>query len=389
MVNSETWDRACHLTCEMIAIDTINPMGRPYDCDRPVERPLVEFLEERFADADVVLRRDRVSDMHENLEIRIAGQTDGPPLFFESHMDTVPADDWPRQALAPRVEDGFVFGRGACDDKGSLAAMTLAVLELVETGQVPPRPVVFLAAGDEECAQTGIRHYMQASDQRFSLGVFGEPTSNVPVIQHKGTIRWDMTTHGKSAHTSQPELGRNAIHDMVQVIQSIQNYEERMQSVHTNPLLSGPRINTTMIQGGRTRNAVPDECTIAVDYRILPGLKGVVEREKLIAELETLGVAITHAPPQTDAPSLSTPPDDPQLQAFLEISREVLGGQVAPVGAPYGTDAAWMSPAATTVVLGPGNIRYAHAIDERIPVAEIVQAAEIYRRLMPYDWNAT
>ena len=387
-MNTMTTERACTLLCDMIRCDTINPMGRPHKLTRTVERPLVDLLESVFADTGAVVTPMPVSELHENLEIRIAGRQDGPPLFFESHMDTVPADDWLDTALIPRVDGDIVYGRGACDDKGPLASMVAAVLDILESGEPPPYPVILLAAGDEESAQTGIRQYVSDHRGPYQIAVFGEPTSNVPVIQHKGVVRWDITIRGVSAHTSQPEFGRNAIHDMIKVIRRLADYQDEIEALHSNPLMSGPRINVTRIDGGRTRNAVPDECTIWVDYRIMPGLDSAEERQKVIDDLAQLGLDITHAEPQVAMPPLSTHPDSALVRQAAATSSEVTGRKIAPLGAPYGTDAAWIDTGTPTLVIGPGDIKHAHAIDEFVTMTEVMQCAEIHRRLMMHDWRA-
>src|SRR5262249_12996985 len=160
-MRSLSHDRAARLLADLVAIPSVNPMGRPWERDEPVERGISRILAQLFVPYRVEVTRQRVSPVHENLLVRVPGREDGPGTLFESHMDTVPADDWLDRAFAPRMEGDVLYGRGACDDKGCLVAMVLAVLELLESGTAPPRPVLLLAAGDEEYAQTGIRHFIQ------------------------------------------------------------------------------------------------------------------------------------------------------------------------------------------------------------------------------------
>jgi len=374
-------DRAARLLADLVAIPSVNPMGRPWEAGEPVERGVSRYLEQLLAPYRVAVTRQVVSPVHENLLVRIPGREEGPATLFESHMDTVPADDWLDRAFTPRVEGEVLYGRGACDDKGCLAAMVLAVLDLLESGTIPPRPILLLAAGDEEYSQTGIKHFIQGSE-RVARGVFGEPTQLVPVIQHKGTVRWDITVRGRSAHTARPELGRNAILGMLAVIGQIQEHERTLQDRFRNPLLSGPTLTVTKIQGGRTRNAVPDECTVALDFRVLPGMDPESARAELIRALAATGEAIVHHPPQLVTPPLATTADDPFALAVREICRETLGEAVELAGVPYGTDAYWLSEGAPAIVLGPGSIASAHAVDEHVEVGEVLKAAAIYRRIM-------
>src|SRR5439155_24358872 len=112
----------------------------------PVESEVADYIASLFAPYGVETVRQSYSATHENLLIVVPGKTDGPATLFESHMDTVPAEDWSDRAFTPRVEGDRVFGRGACDDKGPLTAMILAALDLLESGTTPPHPVLLLAA---------------------------------------------------------------------------------------------------------------------------------------------------------------------------------------------------------------------------------------------------
>jgi acetylornithine deacetylase len=332
------------------------------------------------------MERQACSPIHESLLIIVPGKTDGPATLFESHADTVPADDWPDRAFTPRVQDGDVVGRGACDDKGPLAAMVLALCDLLRAGERPPQTVLLLAAGDEECGQTGIKTFADGTTRNIGRGVFGEPTSVRPVVQHKGTIRWDVTVRGKSAHSSQPELGKSAIEGMMRVIECLRQTTADLNRRFPNLLMTGPALTPTMIRGGRTRNAVPDECTLAVDFRIVPGMDRDAAIAEVFAAIAALGLEVEHSDFQCFAPALSTSPADPLARNAIVFCSEELGLPLAPTGAPYGSDACYMPGGNPAIVLGPGSIDFAHAVDERVPIVEVVQCACVYRKLMMHDW---
>ena len=381
-----TADRAIELVRDMVALQTVNPMGRDYGGTAPVERPVIEYIEGLVAPFGVSAKRQSCSPIHENLLVRVEGRTGGPGTLFESHADTVPADDWPDRAFIPRVDGMLVYGRGACDDKASLAGMLMALLDVLESGQTPPQPVLFLCAGDEEYGQCGIRHFMDTLDAPVGRGVFGEPTELVPVIQHKGTVRWDITVRGRSAHTSRPELGRNAILDAMRVIEALAQQQRAFQDQESGGLTTGPTLTVTMIHGGRTRNAVPDECKIAVDMRVVPGMDAARSLEQVKDAVGRLDLKATHHEPQIMAPALNTAPEDPFTSVAVQACSACLGRSVEAEGVPYGTDAAWLSATAPAIVLGPGKIDTAHAIDEFIDTTEVATCAQIYHRLMVHDW---
>ncbi|MCC6731009.1 MAG: M20 family metallopeptidase [Chthonomonadales bacterium] len=371
------------LLSDLVAIPSVNPMGRPFTGSAPVERGVADYLEHLFAPYPVRMSRMAPGPMHESLLVEAPGRADGPCALFESHMDTVPADDWSDRAFEPRSEDGMLIGRGACDDKGPLLAMALALLDLLEHGERPAMPVLLMAAGDEEFGQTGIKQF-RATERPVAFGVFGEPTRMAPVVQHKGTVRWDVTVHGRSAHTSRPELGENAILGAMRVIEALASHQEALQERHVSPLTTGPTITVTMIAGGRTRNAVPDECTLAVDFRVVPGMDPLRAREEAMRALDATGLPITHSEVQLWTPALDTPPNHPLVVLALEACRRHAGDGIAVRGEPYGTDAAWIADRAPAIVLGPGDIAHAHAVDERVSIAALVACARIYRELMAF-----
>jgi acetylornithine deacetylase len=379
-------DSLSRLLCDLVALQTVNPMGQPYTDGTPVERPVAEYIERLFANYDVEISRLPCSPIHESLLVKIPGLSSGPGTLIEAHMDTVPADDWPERAFQPRVHNGAVFGRGACDDKGSLAAMIMAVLDILDSRRLPPQPMWFLTAADEEYGQTGIRQFVDTDGNKIGRGIIGEPTECVPVIQHKGTIRWDITVHGRSAHSSQPELGHDAILEATRLIDCLAQHQKQLCRRYNSPLVSGPTLTVTMIHGGRTRNAVADECTISVDFRILPGMDRRKSVDDLFAVLEASKLPITHGDFQCFAPALNTSPDSHLVRTALEHCLAVTGRHVMPAGVPYGSDAGWLPAGVPAIVLGPGNIAQAHAVDEFVELNQVAQCAEIYRRLLMHNW---
>lgn len=376
-----TRERAEQILAELVAIPSVNPMDRPYTGTVPVERAVIEYLEALLTPYGVAMTRQAVSATHENLLVTLPGEASGPATLFEAHIDTVPAEDWPDRAFTPRVEGDRLYGRGACDDKASLTAMLLAVIDLLESGSRPPQPVLLLAAGDEEHGQSGIACFREAGID-IARGIFGEPTNLAPIVQHKGVLRWDITVHGKSAHSSRPELGLNAIDGAVAVIGALQAHQEALQRDYTSPLLTGPTLTVTMIHGGRIRNAVPDECTLSVDFRVPPGMALEAAHAAVVDQVSRLGWQVTHHPPQAAAPALNTPPDHPFAQQVLAICQRHAGSGIRLEGAPYGTDAAWIADRAPALVLGPGSIATAHAVDEHVDLNEVVTCARIYREIL-------
>jgi acetylornithine deacetylase len=374
--------RALTLLTDLVRIDTINPMGTAVPT-RPVEHEACDYIEAFFADLGVDVVRDGFSPSHENLSVLVPGATAAAATMFESHVDTVPADDWRDRALVPRVEGSVVYGRGTADDKASLVAMMLALESVIRSGATPPQPVLFLAAGDEEYAQTGIKHF-RTLEVPVARGVFGEPSDLAPIVQHKGTVRWDITALGRSAHSSRPHLGVNAIHAAFRVIEALERHQAELAERYQSPLMTGPTLTVTMISGGRTRNAVPDECRLSVDYRCLPGQQPDEARGEVIDLLARAGLDVQHSDVQLMTPPLATDPTDGFALSVLAACR-ARRPEVELAGVPYGTDASWITDLGPALVLGPGSIDTAHAIDEWVDVRDIVTCAGIYRDVMLAD----
>jgi len=387
VIDSSQTLRSTEILRTLVGLPTVNPMERSYSSTTPVERPVIEYLESLFEPYGVSLSRQPCSPIHESLLIAVDGQSTGPATLLESHIDTVPADDWLDRAFQPRIKNGRLYGRGACDDKGSLAAMVDAVLQVLDSGERPPQPILLLAAGDEECGQTGIKHFIQNhTTLKIGRGVFGEPTSCQPIIQHKGTIRWDLTVRGRSSHSSEPEKGQNAILDMLQVIERLRQLQVELAAQHKNPLLTPPTITVTMIRGGTTRNALPQECTAAVDFRIVPGMNCEDASRHVVEAVDTMELATSHGPFQCFAPPLDTAPDDPFALAVVQICSRALGNRAKLLGVPYGSDASYSPAGARSVVLGPGEIGNAHTIDESVELSQVQRCAEIYHSIVMQDW---
>lgn len=382
--------RTLQILRDLIALPSVNPMGRPHTGSIPVEKQVLDYLEQLFRPFGVEMQRVPCSPIHESLLVRIPGTCEGPATLLESHADTVPADDWLDTAFTPRLVGDTLYGRGACDDKGCLAAMTLAALDLLESGVRPPLPVLFLAAGDEEFHQTGIKHFA-GTHPSLSRAIIGEPTQLRPVLQHKGVIRWDIVVHGRSAHSAQPELGVDAIQGALLVCQALRSHQEVLRTQHPSTRMTGPSISVTTLHGGRTRNAIADECVLSVDFRVNPGMDPTTERQVLIDTLQILaanpesslgklGVRLEHRSPQTCAPPLSTSAEHPFSQRVLELCRRANQSPELDFStAPYCTDAGWIAHACPALVLGPGSITHAHAIDEHIDLNEVENCARLYR----------
>lgn len=315
------------------------------------------------------------------------GLTGLPTLALVTHLDTVPHGALTDRARAIAVEHGCIYGRGACDAKGSLVAMLIALRALRDRREQLGVNVQVAAMVDEEHTFQGvltyIRHLME--DARPSAAIVGEPTRLEVVIAHKGVLRFHLETQGRAAHSSAPERGLNAVDKMTDVLVALRaDFAAERAAAH--PLVGGATMTVAQIAGGIAPNVVPDRCTVAIDRRLLPGESPDAVLAWFDTRLDRLRAAdpalrVTREEPFVQDEALETAPDAPLVQAAL-AARAAVHGPATPIGVPFGTDGSKLAARGgiPTIVLGPGDIAQAHTADEWIEVAQIAQAAAIYVR---------
>jgi acetylornithine deacetylase/succinyl-diaminopimelate desuccinylase-like protein len=300
-------------------------------------------------------------------------------------MDTVTLEPMP-DALVPKIRDGRLYGRGACDDKASLAAMLYALKLLQEHGAGQHADILLVATIDEEVGGGGVYKLVESKLQA-NAAIVGEPTNLVPIYAHKGVVRFRIRTRGQAVHTSRLEEGNNAIYQMVEVIRTLHETLEPRLLARALPRIGAPTICVSTIHGGLQVNIVPDECVIEVDRRTVPGETSAQVLAEIDAVLDTLrqrepSFRIERLEPDLIDPALDTPRGAKIVQA-ARAACEMIRGETEVGVVPYGSDASKLSELAhiPSIVLGPGDIAQAHTADEWVEIDQVVQAAEIYAQL--------
>ncbi len=341
------------------------------------EEELARFLARRLRAIGFEVSLEEVEPGRPNLIAHLPGK--GKTLMFCGHMDTVPPDS-PDQ-LRPRVEGGRLYGRGACDMKGALAAMVCALEALTREG--PAGPLLFLATVGEETGFLGMRRFMARHRDRIAGCIVGEPTSLEVGIAHKGGAWIELTTIGRPAHGSTPERGVNAVYYMALLVRAIQEELAAALRERPHPLLGPGTVNVGLIRGGTRPNVVPARCTIQVDRRLLPGETPEGATEELRALVGNLKrehpeLAVEMRLVQS-YPPLEVGTDEPVVRAVIGACRAVRGKEPELVGLSYGTDGALSRAGGIpTVICGPGSATQAHTEGESVDVAELVAATHIY-----------
>jgi acetylornithine deacetylase/succinyl-diaminopimelate desuccinylase family protein len=370
--------RAIKLLRELIALPSVNPAFLPADDPRAGEQRVADFLADTAARNDLDVEFHEVSPGRSNLLARLAAsRKTRQRILLAPHLDTVGGES--SEIFDAREKDGRLHGRGACDTKGSVAAMMSALIELAGSRQRPGHTeIVFAGLVDEENGQCGSRSLV-AKGFRADLAIVGEPTRLRVVTAHKGDLWLQLETRGKAAHGSRPELGRNAIHEMARIVDLLETTYASSLQQRRHSLLGSPTISVGTIGGGSQPNIVPDQCRISIDRRTIPGeteagvrrdLKALLRRHKLKANL----LNIRNAP----CPALETNLKLPLVKQFLGTV-----GQTRPIGVHYFCDAAVLaSGGIPSVVFGPGDIAQAHTADEWISIRQLEQGARMLLRFL-------
>ena len=360
------------LLAELIALPSVNPAFLPPRHPFAGERRVSDFLASVAAHAGLEVEFHDVLPGRRNFIARLLPRNKiQQTILLAPHMDTVGADG---TKFIPQRKNGRLYGRGACDTKGTIAAMLEAVCELAGSKSRPQSAqIVFAGLIDEENAQAGSRA-LAASGFKADLAIVGEPTKLQVITAHKGSLWLQLQTHGKAAHSAYPHLGKNAVHEMAHIVDAIESDYAAQLKKRKHKLLGAGTVNVGKISGGTQPNIVPDVCTIEIDRRTLPGETETSVRREITALLASKKLSAKISSAQ-HAPALALETDHrlPLVQKFLRSVR-----QSRPAGVNYFCDAAVLAAGGIpSVVFGPGDIAQAHTVDEWISLAELERAKDL------------
>jgi acetylornithine deacetylase/succinyl-diaminopimelate desuccinylase family protein len=313
----------------------------------------------------------------------LPGSAGGAALLLEAHMDTVQTSGMTIDPFAGTVANGRLYGRGACDTKGSLAGMLVAMAALKRSGLPLPVGVHLAAVVDEEYRYKGVSALAEAiSSGRFdySAAVVGEPTGLHRVVAHKGCVRFHIETRGIAGHSSAPANGNNAIERMVEVLNFLKTEIEPEYARMKHPLVGPPTHCISEISGGDAPNTIPGSCRITVDRRTIPGEEPMEVwrglRDRLLRLEERVpGLTLTVGEPFIIDYAMEVPADSRILRQLGRSVAKAANGK-RDHGAAYGTDASKLARVGVpSVVFGPGSIEQAHTDEESVELAEVTAAA--------------
>jgi acetylornithine deacetylase/succinyl-diaminopimelate desuccinylase family protein len=367
---------------DLVAIPSVNPMRSDIPADIILEHRVTAYLEQFFRSLGVPYERQAVAPQRENIVARLTIPGAKRTLMLEAHQDTVPVDGMIVPPFGAQIEGNKLYGRGSCDIKGGMAAMLACFARLVREKPKGCCNVIMACTVDEENTMLGVIELAKRTKADFA--VVAEPTNLNIVHAHKGVVRWNVFTAGRSCHSSAPEQGINAIYRMGKLLVGIEQYAAHLRGSTNDPLLGPATLSVGRIEGGVSVNTVPDRCRIEIDRRLIAGEVPDEASGHLLAYLKDkagIDFPFELTSPWIRMPALS-PRGSNEIQKLLGAAIDAVHGnhKVHPV--PYGTDAATLAWAGIpSVVFGPGDIAKAHTIDEWVPLDEVEIASNILYRL--------
>lgn len=301
-----------------------------------------------------------------------------PKILLAPHLDTVTIDGMTVDPFGGIVRDGRVYGRGACDTKGTMAAMLIALQEIGDRIPHLNAEIHFAGFMGEETGQPGSRHFAQHHAD-YDFAIIGEPTDCDIVYTTKGNLWVNLHTAGVAVHSSAPHMGENAIVKMARVIEALDSiFRPEVEDVKfAHPVLGTSTTSIGIVRGGSRTNIVPDQCELQIDMRLTPALHAYGAEKLLRESLAEAGLADDVS---LDILMGSAPMDNDPDNAFIT---RLAAGKRKLVGAPWFCDAAFLAAVGIpAVAAGPGNIAQAHTKDEYIGIADLEEGVRFYREFL-------
>jgi acetylornithine deacetylase len=363
-------DPTIALLKDLVAIDSVNPSLVPGGAG---ERAVAERIAAEIRASRIDVQVAEAAPGRPNVFGVIASGRPGPALMLCGHSDTVGVEGM-AAPFDPIIRDGKLFGRGAQDMKGGVAAILGAARRLADSPAGLKGRVIVAIVADEEYASVGAEAAVK--DWTADAAVVTEPTDLAIGVGHKGFEWVEVETHGVAAHGSRPDDGVDAILMMGRVLGELDALEGRFFDGPAHPLLGRPSLHASLIGGGRELSTYPDRCTLSIERRTVAG-EGP---QSLRKEVETILRRLREAHPRFRAEARSlfdrSPYLTPEAHPLPRLLRESLGRETTVGAMSFWTDAAILGAAGiASVVFGPGGAGL-HGIEEHVRIDEVLACRE-------------
>jgi acetylornithine deacetylase/succinyl-diaminopimelate desuccinylase len=354
------------------------------------ETPVAERIREMLGKEGICSWTEEVRDGRNNVYGLLKGAGGGKTLMLNGHIDTVPPYDM-RDALVPRVVGERLYGRGASDMKGSVAAMLMAMIALKRCGTRLRGDVLFAGVIDEERQSLGAIHLLE-NGPKADAAIVGEPTEGRVCIAHRGLEWYEFLFIGKTVHGGSQDSGVNAISKAAKFIRRVEEQLSLDLKARTHPLLKHATVNVGVIRGGTQLSTVAGECVLQLDRRFLPSERyedmerefhGILDELRAedsdfncrmkVADESLMKKGYVHMP-------LELSPEHPFVKLVCEQRESVCGFPPVLDSFPAWTDAGLLSHygGIPTVVFGPGYIECCHSKDEYTDVKQLTDGCLAY-----------
>jgi succinyl-diaminopimelate desuccinylase len=355
----------------LVATPSVNPPGN--------ERGCAEVLHRALSENGIESQLDEFEPGRCNVIARLPGTSERPALLLNGHLDTVPAGlrGWTRDPFSADLDGGRLWGLGAVDMKGGVAAITLAAIALARSGVKLRGDLVVAATAGEEVDSVGARRLV-ATGALADVGavVVAEPTALAVHVAEKGALWLEIAFEGRTAHGSRPDLGINAIERAHAALAPLLAYRF---DVEPDALLTPPTMSVNTIAGGVKTNVIPDLCALTVDIRTIPAQR----HTEIVDEMRALLGSDARITVINDRPAVTTPIDAAIVRAARTAVEAVVGGEAMVRGQEGYTDAsAFVELGVPQVILGPGEPEEAHCPDEGIDLRSFSTGIAVFDRLV-------
>lgn len=365
---------AVALARELVRVDSRNPS---LVAGAPGEREVARVLAELLGAWGLQVEVSEAAAGRPNVIARAGSSTPGcRSLMFNGHLDVVGTEGMVHPPFDALERGGRLYGRGAADMKGGIAAMCAAAARAVSAGV--SGELVVAAVVDEEYASAGTRALV-AGGVRADAAIVTEPTRLAIAPAHRGFVWLTVTVHGRAAHGSRYDIGVDAIRHAGLLLAELDALDTGALMERTHPLVGHASLHASLIEGGTGMSTYPDRCTLKLERRTMPGESA----EEVLAEVRSAceRVALRRPDFRADvALELAQSPSDVALNApivsALAAAMEAGGDEARTEGMSAWTDAALLNDAGIPAICyGPGDIALAHAAEEWVETAEIERAA--------------
>ena len=368
-------DPVVDLLRHLVAIDSVNPSLVEGGAG---EAAIAHFIGEWMRHAGFDVRVDEIAPGRVNVVAVAEGVGGGPTRMLCGHTDTVGVDGM-AAPFAPDIRDGRLYGRGAQDMKGGVAAMMAGAAAWLTSGRRGSGRVIVAAVADEEYASIGAEAV--AREWRADEAVIPEPTDLDLGVAHKGFSCAEVIVHGRAAHGSRPADGRDAILRMGRLLNRIEARDQNLRKTHAHALLGAPSMHTGTIRGGSSLSTYPAECVLQVERRTIAGERTSV----CVEELEQMAAALRAEDPEFECevrlllarPPYLVSPDANVLHSLGAAVTQRFGTRPV-TGLSYWTDAAILGEAGTpTVIFGPRGAGL-HGVEEYVELDDVIGCRDVF-----------